>query len=116
MAKYGVNYYGASKYGSYTRLAYSVEPMSALVLDFGRIEVSWQPPRGTFSQVRLVRNQIGFPETAEDGVIVFDEFATEGAVSRSSIVDGEDNPGDTPFVPGNKAGHRHYQGRCSRHP
>lgn len=108
MAKYGVNYYGASKYGSYTRLAYSVEPMSTLVLDFGRIEVSWQPPRGTFSQVRLVRSQIGFPETAEDGIIVFDEFATEGTVSTSSVIDGEDNPGDTPFVPGRQVYYRFF--------
>ena len=68
MAKYGVNYYGASKYGALAKLVYSVEPMTILVLDFNRVYVEWQTPRGTFSRVRLVRNQAGFPETAEDGV------------------------------------------------
>ena len=77
MAKYGVNYYGSSTYGALAKLAYSVEPMSALALDFSRILISWQIPRGTFTQVRLVRNQAGYPETSEDGVIIFEETATD---------------------------------------
>ena len=108
MAKYGVNYYGASKYGAFTKLAYSVDPMSTLVLDFSRVLVSWQSPRGTFSQVRLVRNQTGFPETAEDGIIIFDEYATEGTVSRSSIIDGEDNPEDVAFIQGRQVYYRFF--------
>ena len=108
MAKYGVNYYGASKYGAYTKLAYSVDPMSTLVLDFSRIQVSWQSPRGTFTQIRLVRSQTGFPETAEDGVIVFDEYASEGTVSRSYLIDGEDNPEDIPLVPGRQVYYRFF--------
>lgn len=108
MAKYGVNYYGASKYGAYTKLAYSVEPMSALVLTFSKVQISWQSPRGNFSRVRLVRNQAGFPETAEDGIIIFDEVATEGNVSRSYFIDGEDNPSDVPFVPGRQTYYRFF--------
>ena len=108
MAKYGVNYYGATKYGALAKLVFSVEPMSILVLDFTRVYISWQTPRGTFSRVRLVRNQTGFPETAEDGVIIFDEFATEGTVSRSYFVDGEDNLTDIPFVPGRQAYYRFF--------
>lgn len=108
MAKYGVNFYGATAYGALAKLVYSVEPMSILVLDFSRVYVSWQTPRGTFSRVRLVRNQAGFPETAEDGVIIFDEFATEGNVSSSEIIDGEDNPTDTPFVPGKQIYYRFF--------
>jgi phage tail-like protein len=108
VARYGVNYYGASKYGAFAKLAYSVEPMSALVLTFTKVEVSWQPPRGTFSRVRLVRNQAGYPETAEDGVIIFDEIATEGNVSRSYFIDGEDNPSDVPFVSGRQTYYRFF--------
>lgn len=108
MAKYGVNYYGATKYGAVAKLVYSVEPMSILVLDFARVFVQWQTPQGNFSRVRLVRNQAGFAETAEDGVIVFDEFATEGNVSRSYIIDGEDNPESIPFVPGRQAYYRFF--------
>ena len=108
MAKYGVNYYGASKYGALAKLAYSVEPMSALALDFSRILISWQTPRGTFTQVRLVRNQAGYPETSEDGVILFDEQATEGTVSRSYFIDGEDNPTDIPLVTGRQTYYRFF--------
>jgi hypothetical protein len=108
LARYGVNYYGASKYGAYAKLAYSVEPMSALVLTFNKVQVSWQSPRGTFSKVRLVRNQAGFPETAEDGIIIFDEVATEGNVSRSYFIDGEDNPTDVPFVSGRQTYYRFF--------
>jgi hypothetical protein len=108
VAKYGVNYYGASAYGALAKLAYSVEPMSALALDFSRILLSWQTPRGTFTQVRLVRNQAGFPETSEDGVIIFDEQATEGNVSRSYFIDGEDNPTDIPLVTGRQTYYRFF--------
>jgi hypothetical protein len=108
MAKYGVNYYGASKYGALAKLVYSVEPMTILVLDFNRVYVEWQTPRGTFSRVRLVRNQAGFPETAEDGVVIFDEFASEGTVSRSYFIDGEDNPHDIPFVAGRQIYYRFF--------
>jgi phage tail-like protein len=108
VARYGVNYYGASKYGAFAKLAYSVEPMSALVLTFTKVEISWQTPRGEFSRVRLVRNQAGYPETAEDGVIIFDEYATEGNVSRSYFIDGEDNPNDVPFVPGRQTYYRFF--------
>lgn len=108
MAKYGVNYYGASKYGALTKLVFSVEPMAILVLDFTRIYVTWQTPRGTFTRVRLVRSQAGYPETAEDGVVIFDEFATAGNVSRAEIIDGEDNPTDIPFVPGRQIYYRFF--------
>lgn len=100
MAKYGNITYGGSKYGDTPKLVNSVEPLSLTVLDFTKVYVSWQSPSGTFSRIRLVRNQTGFPETAEDGVIVWDEFATAGNVSRSSIIDGVDNPTSISIVSG----------------
>ena len=111
MAKYGVNYYGASKYGATPRLRFSVAPMSVLVSSivstgFRKVTVSWQSPTGDFTRFRLVRNQAGYPETAEDGVIIFDEFSESGSVSRSSFVDGEDNPTDIPLVPGRQVYYR----------
>lgn len=106
MAKYGVNYYGASKYGATPKLAYSVEPMSVLVQDFSKIALFWQSPKGNFTKIRLVRNQAGYPETAQDGIIIFEENATEGTVSRSSFIDGLDNPTDVPFVQGRQVYYR----------
>lgn len=100
MAKYGNFLYGSAKYGTAPQLAYSVEPMSIVIIDFTRALISWSSPTGAFSRIRLVRNQIGFPETAEDGVAIWEEYATEGNVSRSSFADGEDNPTDIPLTPG----------------
>ena len=108
MAKYGVNYYGSSNYGAAAKLAFSVEPMAALALDFKKIYIEWQPPKGEFTQVRLVRNQAGIPETAEDGIIIFDELATEGTVSRSYFIDGLDNPTDTPLVSGRQSNYKFF--------
>jgi phage tail-like protein len=106
VARYGINYYGATKYGAFVKLAFSVEPMSVLVLDFTKVLIRWQTPRGEFSRVRLLRSQVGFPETAEDGIIIFDEFATEGTVSRAEYIDGEDNPLDVPLIPGRQTYYR----------
>ena len=106
MARYGINYYGATDYGAFVKLAFSVEPMSVLVLDFTKVLVGWQTPRGDFSRIRLLRSQIGFPETAEDGIIIFDEFATEGTVSRAEYTDGEDNPSDVPLISGRQTYYR----------
>jgi hypothetical protein len=114
VAKYGVNYYGSSNYGSFVNLRFSVQPMSILateletVSSFAKVLVRWQTPRGDFTRIRLVRNQAGFPETAEDGVIIYDEFATEGTVSRTSIIDGEENPTDIPLVSGRQVYYRMF--------
>lgn len=100
MAKYGNFVYGGSKYGETRKLAYSVEPITVVVLSFSTAYLSWFSPSGAFTRIRLVRNQIGFAETAEDGVVVWEEFATEGTVSRSTFTDGVDNPESIGIVSG----------------
>jgi hypothetical protein len=100
VAKYGNFVYGGAKYGVAPKLAYSVEPMSITVIDFTRVELTWQSPTGAFTKIKLVRNQFGFPETSEDGLTIWEENATEGTVTRGSFVDGEDNLEQTPIVNG----------------
>lgn len=92
MSKYANVVYGNGNYGEAPALAYSVDPMSTVVLNFSTVRVSWQNPFGNFSRIRLIRNQQSFPEHSEDGVIIWEEFATEGTVTRNSYVDGEENP------------------------
>ena len=84
MAKYGSNIYGATLYGEAPRLAYSVEPMGITVINFNETYVSWKSPTGNFTKIRLVRNQIGYPEHAEDGAIVYEEDATAGTAWPSA--------------------------------
>jgi hypothetical protein len=100
VAKYGNFVYGGAKYGIAPKLAYSVDPISITVIDFERIQLSWQSPTGAFTKIKLVRNQFGFPETSEDGVTIWEEDATEGTVTRNSFIDGEDNLNQTPIVNG----------------
>lgn len=100
MAKYGNFVYGGATYGETRKLAYSVDPMDVVVLSFSTAYVTWYSPSGNFSRIRLVRNQVGFPETAEDGVVIWEEYATQGTVSRSSFIDGVDNPNSIAIVAG----------------
>lgn len=96
MARYGNFVYGGNTYGSTPKLAFSVEPMSITVLDYDRTFVEWQTPKGDFTRIRLVRSQTGYPENEEDGVIVYEEFATEGNVSVTTFIDSED--AESPIV------------------
>jgi hypothetical protein len=100
VAKYGNFPYGGARYGVTPKLSYSVEPMTITVVNFVKIQLTWLSPTGEFTKIKLVRNQLGFPETSEDGITIWEEDATEGTVSRYSFVDGEDNPGQTQIVNG----------------
>jgi hypothetical protein len=101
MANYGNAVYGISKYGISPLLAYSVEPMEVLVTDFHESYVYWKTPTGNYTNVRLLRNQNSFPETAEDGVIVYEEKTT--TLTKTTFNDGggvEDLPTTPSIVPG----------------
>lgn len=107
MAKYGNNVYGGALYGQTPLLSFSVEPMAITVISFSEVDVSWQSPIGDFTKIRLVRNQTGYPEHAEDGIIVYEENATAGSVSTTYLRDGQDNQ-VTPFTPGREIFYRMF--------
>jgi hypothetical protein len=101
MSKYGYSIYGGNNYGLTPKLAYSVEPMGINVIQFSQVFVTWQLPTGEFTRFRVVRNQNAWPETSEDGVIIYEQnsldgSSLEGSVAASSFADGVDNPNQTP--------------------
>jgi len=101
MANYGNAVYGISKYGINPLLAYSVEPMSLLVTDFHESYLYWQTPTGNYTRIRIVRNQNSYPETAEDGIIVYE--AATASFTKTTFNDGggvEDLAGTPTLVPG----------------
>jgi hypothetical protein len=109
MAKYLSAVYRGAVYGNPPRLIYNAEPMEASAIDYGKLSVYWNSPSGNFTKIRLVRNNDNFPETEEDGVILWEQASTtslSGLVSRNSFVDGEDNftdgitSNDLPVTPG----------------
>lgn len=76
MAIYGLDFYSQSKYGIDVRIEYSVEPMTAQILDNGSVSVSWTPPADdNYTDLRLVRNPYGVPGDGEDGDIVYESPA-----------------------------------------
>jgi hypothetical protein len=94
MSKYGSVLYNQSVYGQKSRLAFSVEPFSAVALDYTTVALSWSAPVGAYTAFRVVRNQDGFSETVEDGVTIYEEFGIEpttGSVSISTLIDGDGN-------------------------
>ena len=96
MANYGVGVYGASTYGQTAKIGYTVSPMSVLTINFQEAYVYWQIPSGTYSRVRLVRNQNSYPEHSEDGVIIWEDTT----MSRTLFRDGEDNSENISIIPG----------------
>jgi len=94
MAKYLGAVYRGAVYGNPPRLIFNAEPMEASAVDYGKISVYWNAPSGEFYKIRLVRNNDNFPETEEDGVILWEQASTtslSGLVGRNSFIDGLDN-------------------------
>jgi hypothetical protein len=111
MSKYASILYGGGIYGESPLLGYSVEPMSLEIDSFTTTSVYWQSPRGNFSRIRVVRNQAGFAETAEDGVIIFEQSSIdgsslEGLVTTDFFRDGVDNPTQIPLISGREVYYR----------
>jgi hypothetical protein len=88
MPIYNEFYFANGYYGSRAPLQFSAEPVSAVALDYSTVLVSWNTPTGSYSDFRVVRNQGGFPQTQEDGAII---YSSAGAPSTSSFKDTADN-------------------------
>jgi len=92
LARYSTKFYDTFFYGEGFNAGLIVEPFVALTLDYNIVKISYTRPGGFFSRFRIVRNQEGIPETAEDGVIIIDEGYTGEVFSEiRSFRDGVDN-------------------------
>lgn len=100
MAKYAGSIYRGAYYGNAPRIVYSVEPLVATAIDYGVISLTWSVPQGDFTKIRLIRNNNNYPESAEDGSIIWEQSSAtniSGLVERNQIVDGVDNINDSLF-------------------
>jgi hypothetical protein len=85
--------------------------MGINVIQFNQVFVIWQLPTGDFTRFRVVRNQNAWPETSEDGVIIYEQnsldgSSLEGSVAASSFLDGVDNPNEIPLIEGRNVYYR----------
>lgn len=108
MPRYNSFYYLNGYYGTRAALAYSAEPISATALDYDSILVEWTAPTGTYSDFRIVRSQLGFPQTQEDGVILYSSI---GVPAQTSFVDSS-NIASAPLVSGRFAFYRAWVRRA----
>ena len=106
MAKYGAFVYRGAYYGEIPRLPFSVEPFQAVAVDYDKVILSWGVPQGAVNGLRLVRNQVGFGEWPEDGVVLFERNSDGGDFGETLYIDGEfnfedeDTSNNIPLVPG----------------
>jgi phage tail-like protein len=101
MAIYGVDYYGAAYYGANNLVQFNAYPFSATPYDYASIQLSWTTPTGDWDYLRLVRNSYGFPVTADDGDVLFEDAK---ATSRTFFNDN----GSIPNNVGLKPAHPYY--------
>jgi hypothetical protein len=116
MPSYSNLVYAGGYYGQKPRLSFSVQPFTAVAIDYNKVRLTWtQLPNQdgeAFNAIRLVRNQVAFPETQEDGVILWEETALTGNATRATFDDGFDNlldnneHNDAPLVGGRFAYYR----------
>ena len=96
MAKYGTNVYGdGSLYGSsnITFIDLDASPVVAVPFGYRTIQITWNEPTGSWTQLALVRNPFGFPVNYDDGVVVYQ--APYAASSYSFVDYGQDSEGSS---------------------
>lgn len=77
-------------YGDSPRLEYSAEPFTATAISYTTSILDWKTAAGDYSEIRLVRSNDGYPETQEDGVIVWEWNTLSNLDKITTIVDGTD--------------------------
>ena len=85
------------KYGRASALQFSVEPFTAVATGTNSVSVTWASPGGDYLGVRLLRNQQGYSEHYEDGLILVNE------IGSSSITSVNDTGSLFPLVSGKEA-------------
>lgn len=70
MSKYGLNRYNLAYYGIGDDYKYLTPYFEAIPVSYGSIQLDWSIPGGTWSELVLVRNTLGFPIDPDDGDVV----------------------------------------------
>ena len=85
-------YNDGTMYGDGSPLAYSAEPVVATAITYNQVSISYSVPTGSYTLFRIVRNQDGYPETAEDGKVIYStnigEFPTSSTILDDYLVEG----------------------------
>lgn len=75
MPRFNEFLYNTALYGDKSKLLFSAEPMVATAINYNWIDISYSVPDGGndgYVGFRIVRSQDGYPETEDDGVVVYE--------------------------------------------
>ena len=100
MATYGIDYYGDSYYGSNTLVQFNAGNFKATPVNYGKIQLTWDTPSGSWDFIRLLRNRYGFSVNADDGDLLFEQ-TNPGNIFYN-------DEGQTPNNVGLQEGHTYY--------
>lgn len=105
MPKYKEIIYGTGEtYGQSSRIAFNAEPLVATAVSHSRIRLTWAKPQNSeesaYVGFRIVRNQDAYPETEEDGAILYEFYSKTGEiVDLDSFTDGLTPPSRASVTP-----------------
>lgn len=85
-------------YGDSPKLEYYAQPFTSTAISYTEVQLTWVQPAGDYSEIRLVRSNDGFPETAEDGAIIWSWNDLDGGTQITNFRDGQDS--SKPLVSG----------------
>lgn len=90
MSKYGLNRYNLSYYGIGDDYKYLTTYFVATPFNYGSIRLDWAKPGGSWSDLVLVRNTLGFPVDPDDGevVLISDNVASPLSAPDSGLREG----------------------------
>ena len=89
MGLYSAARYDVDTYGQFSKLNYYAEPFISKAVNYTQVQLTWVQPLGEdISELRVLRSNDGFPETPEDGILIYswDLFSTES--QRIDYLDG----------------------------
>lgn len=97
MTRYGTNVYNTFTYGEPSGYNNTdISPFTATAVDYDKVVLSFTNPVGitgnssAYKEFRIVRNQNGIPDTAEDGVVIY--RTTTPATTRETVTIEDHSP------------------------
>jgi hypothetical protein len=76
-------------YGERSKLALSAEPLVATALRYNKVSVSFATPTGDYIAFRIVRNQDSYPETEQDGAVLFESITGSAGITNTVVIDSD---------------------------
>jgi hypothetical protein len=89
MGLYSAAKYGIDVYGQLSKIDYYAEPFISKAVDYNKVQLTWVEPSGEIVEFRVLRSNDGFPETPEDGRLIY-SYTSSTNIKLTEYLDGEE--------------------------